>query len=112
MTHKVACKPGIYPQVRVQLCEILFTPDLGQLGEENEEMTNEAYPQKFCSTVWNVVQAGWHCPQANFLTTQCKLLQFVDFHEGGFVFIPSLSYILAGYHARTSVEAARRGKLE
>ena len=59
-----------------------------------------------------ILQSGWHCPQANFLTTPCKLLWFVDFLEGGFVFISSLSYIWADYHARTSVEAAGQGKQE
>ena len=48
-------------------------------------------------------------PGAKFLTVNTDLLVFVDFREGGFEFIPSLSYIWAGYHAKTIVEAARQG---
>ena len=53
-----------------------------------------------------VLQSGG----AKFPTVDTNLLFFVDFDEiGGLVFIASLSYIWAGYHAKTSVEATRQG---
>ena len=47
-----------------------------------------------------------------FLTVNTNLLVFVDFGEIGLVFIASLSYVWAGYHAKTTVEAARQIKQE
>ena len=49
---------------------------------------------------------------AKFLTVDTNLLVFVDFGEIGLVFIASWSYVWAGYHAKTSVEAARQIKQE
>ena len=56
--------------------------------------------------------AGLQSRGAKFLTVDTNLLVFVDFGEIGLVFIASLSYVWAGYHAKTTVEAARQIKQE
>ena len=49
---------------------------------------------------------------AKFLTVDTNLRVFVELGEIGLVLIASLSYVWAGYHAKTSVEAARQIKQE
>ena len=51
---------------------------------------------------------GLQSREAKFLAVDTNLLVFVEFGEIGLVFIASLSYVWAGYHAKTSVEAARQ----